>query len=97
MFQQAINDINKAIELEPKNAEYWVEKGSVHLRVNQPEETVKALNKAIELDAKNAAAYRMLGYCQVQQGKKKEGMANLEKAVELGDTVAKNLIEKYKK
>lgn len=52
MFQQAINDINKAIELEPKNAEYWVEKGSVHLRVNQPEETVKALNKAIELDAK---------------------------------------------
>lgn len=49
------------------------------MRVNQPEETVKALNKAIELDAKNAAAYRMLGYCQVQQGKKKEGMANLEK------------------
>ena len=67
------------------------------MRVNQPEETVKALNKAIELDAKNAAAYRMLGYCQVQQGKKKEGMANLEKAVELGDTVAKDLIEKYKK
>lgn len=97
MYQQAINDINKAIEMEPKNVEYWVEKGSVHLRVNQPEETVKALNKAIELDAKNAAAYRMLGYCQVQQGKKKEGMANLEKAVELGDTVAKNLIEKYKK
>lgn len=77
--------------------EYWVEKGSVHLRVNQPDDAMKALNKAIELDAKNAAAYRMLGYCQIQQGKKKEGMANLEKAVELGDTVAKNLIEKYKK
>lgn len=97
MYQQAINDINKAIEMEPKNVEYWVEKGSVHLRVNQPDDAMKALNKAIELDAKNAAAYRMLGYCQVQQGKKKEGMANLEKAVELGDTVAKNLIEKYKK
>ena len=97
MFQQAINDINKAIEMEPKNVEYWVEKGSVHLRVNQPDDAMKALNKAIELDAKNAAAYRMLGYCQVQQGKKKEGIANLEKAVELGDTVAKNLIEKYKK
>lgn len=97
MYQQAINDINKAIEMEPKNVEYWVEKGSVHLRVNQPDDAMKALNKAIELDAKNAAAYRMLGYCQIQQGKKKEGMANLEKAVELGDTVAKNLIEKYKK
>ena len=97
MYQQAINDINKAIEMEPKNVEYWAEKGSVHLRVNQPDDAMKALNKAIELDAKNAAAYRMLGYCQIQQGKKKEGMANLEKAVELGDTVAKNLIEKYKK
>lgn len=26
MYQQAINDINKAIEMEPKNVEYWVEK-----------------------------------------------------------------------
>lgn len=26
MFQQAINDINKAIELDPQNVNYWVEK-----------------------------------------------------------------------
>lgn len=37
MYQQAINDINQAIEMEPKNVDYRVEKGSVHLRVNQPE------------------------------------------------------------
>ena len=96
MYQQAINDINKAIEMEPGNESYWVEKGSVHLRVNQPEEAVKALTRATELNPKNAAAYRMMGYAQIQQKKKKEGMANLEKAKELGDTVASGLIEKYK-
>ena len=72
MYQQAINDINKAIEMEqPGNESYWVEKGSVHLRVNQPEEAVKALTRATELNPKNAAAYRMMGYAQIQQKKKK--------------------------
>ena len=96
MYQQAINDVNKATELEPENAEFWAEKGGVHLRVNQLEEAVNALQQAIRLDGKNAGAHRMLGYCQVQQGNKKEGMANLQKALELGDTVAKDLMEKYK-
>lgn len=97
MYQQAINDINQAIEMEPKSVEYWVEKGGIHLRVDQLNEAIEALNKAIELDAQNSAAYRMLGYCQLQQNKKKEGLANLEKAVKLGDTVAKSLLEKYNK
>lgn len=97
MYQQAINDINKAVELEPKNVEYWVEKGGVHMRVNQIDEAIKALQQALTLDSQSAAAYRMLGYCQVQQNKKKEGLANLQKAKELGDTVAESLIQKYSK
>lgn len=97
MYQQAINDINKAVELEPKNVELWIEKGGVHLRVNQPEEATKALSTAISLDAKNAPAYRMLGYCQIQQKNTKEGIANLQKAKELGDTIADELLKKYSK
>lgn len=97
MYQQAIDDIDKAVELEPENTELWVEKGGVHLRVNQPEEAIKALATAISLDPKNAPAYRMLGYCQVQQKNTKEGIANLQKAKELGDTVADELLKKYGK
>lgn len=97
MYQQAIDDINKAVELDPKNVELWIEKGGVHLRVNQPEEAVKALTTAISLDGKNAPAYRMLGYCQVQQKNTKEGIANLQKAKALGDTVADELLKKYSK
>ena len=97
MYQQAINDINKAVELEPGNAEYWNEKGGIHLRLNQMDEAIKALNKTISLDPKNAGAYRMLGYCQVQQKNKIEGIKNLKKAQELGDTVATQLLEKFQK
>ena len=83
--------------MEPNNSEYWLEKGSVHLRTNQVAEAIKSLQQAIALDANNAAAYRMLGYSQIQQKQKKEGLANLKKAQELGDTVAGNLIERYNK
>lgn len=97
MFQQAINDINKAIELDPQNVNYWVEKGGVCLRVNQTAEAVQALEKAISIDSQNAPAYRMLGYIQVQQKQTEKGIANLKKAKELGDEVAIGLLEKYSK
>lgn len=97
MFKQAIDDINKAIELEPKNAEFWVEKGGVHLRTNQLDEAITALQQAITLDPENAAAYRMLGYSQIQKKDKQEGLKNLTKAKELGDTVAEGLIKRYSK
>lgn len=50
MYQQAIDDINKAVELDPNNVNYWVEKGGACLRVNQVTEAVQALEKAISID-----------------------------------------------
>lgn len=95
MYQQALDDINKAVEMEPEEVDYWIEKGVVHLRVNQLNEAVAAFNKAISMNDKHAAAYRMLGYCQVLQKKNKEACANFAKAKELGDEVVDALIEKY--
>lgn len=95
MFQQAINDINKAVELAPEDVTMWVEKGSVYIRVGQIDEAMTALNKAIALDPKAGAAYRMIGYCQVQQKKNKEACASFAKAKELGDEVVDGLIQKY--
>ena len=95
MYQQALNDINMAVEMAPEDVDYWVEKGSVHLRVNQLDEAVVAFNKAISMNDQYAAAYRMLGYCQAMQKKNKEACANFAKAKELGDEVVDQLIEKY--
>ena len=95
MYQQALNDINKAVEMAPEEVDYWVEKGSVHLRVNQLYEAIAAFNKALSINDQYAAAYRMLGYCQAMQKKNKEACANFAKAKELGDEVVDQLIEKY--
>ncbi|MBO5250965.1 MAG: serine protease [Bacteroidaceae bacterium] len=94
MYQQALDDINKAVELSADDEILWVEKGVVHLRVNQIDEAITALEKAVSLNAEYAAAYRMLGYCQAKKGMKKEAKANYEKAKALGDTVVEQLIEK---
>ena len=95
MYQQALNDINKAVEMEPEDVDFLVEKGSVHLRVNQLDEAIATFQKAISMNDQYAAAYRMLGYCQAMQKKNKEACANFAKAKELGDTVVDQLIEKY--
>ena len=95
MYQQALNDINKAVEMSPEDVDFLVEKGSVHLRVNQLDEAIATFQKAISMNDQYAAAYRMLGYCQALQNKNKEACANFAKAKELGDTVVDQLIEKY--
>ena len=96
MNQQAIDDITKATEMEPENVSFWTQKGGILIRLNQQKEAVEALNKAISLNPKDAGLYRMLGFCQIMMKQKKAGIANLEKAKEMGDTVAEQLIKKYK-
>ena len=94
MYQQALDDINKAVELSADDENLWAEKGVVHLRVNQLEDAIQAFEKAISINAEYAAAYRMLGYCQSLKKMKKEAKANYLKAKELGDTIVEQLLEK---
>ena len=95
MNQQAIDDMNKAIELAPDNVDFLTQKSSILIRLNQQKQAIETLNKAISLNPKDSGLYRMLGFCQIMTKQKKEGLANLKKAKEMGDTVAEQLIQKY--
>ena len=95
MYQQAIDDINRAVEMEPNDLDYWLEKGAVHMRVNQHNEAEAALRKAVAIDGNSATAHRMLGYCLALQKKNDEACPYFQKAKDLGDTVVDQLIEKY--
>lgn len=95
MYQQALNDIIKADELQPNNVDILLEKGAVHLRVNQLDEALAAFQKVVSLDSQSGAGYRLLGYTQALKKKNKEACANFEKAKALGDTLVDKLIEKY--
>lgn len=95
MFQQALDDINNAIELSPQVPLYHVEKAAIAIRVNLLDDCIKACQNAIRLNPNIIDAYRILGYAQLQKGDKTNAKTNLQKAIDMGDEGAKILLETY--
>lgn len=94
-FQRALDDIAKAIELNPKELTYRAELAVVNIRVGRSEEAVKVLKEAVEIDPQYAEAYRLMGVAQLQLKQNKEACASFAKAKELGDPNVDALIEKH--
>lgn len=94
-YQRALEDIAKAIELNPEDLTYQAEQAVVNLRVGRYEESIQILNVILKKEPKYAEAYRLLGLCQVQLQKMNEACANFKKAKELGDPNTEDLIKKY--
>lgn len=95
LFQQALDDINKAIELAPRLPLYYVEKAAIAIRVNLLDDCIQACQKAIQLNPDIIDSYRILGYAQLQKGDKENARINLQKAVDMGDEGAKKILETY--
>ena len=94
-FQRALDDIVKAIEMNPTDLTYQAEHAVVNLRVGRYEEAIQILNNILKADPKYAEAYRLLGLCQIQLKKTGEACGNFKKAKELGDPNVDELITKY--
>lgn len=94
-FQRALDDIAKAIELNPNELTYRSELAVVNLRVGRNEEAVKVIKEALAIDPKYAEAYRLMGVAQLQMKQKNEACASFAKAKELGDPNVDALIEKH--
>lgn len=95
MFQQALDDLNKAIEMSPQVPLYHVEKAALAIRVNLLDECIQSCQTAISLNPNIIDAYRILGYAQLQKGEKENARINLQKAVDMGDEGAKKILETY--
>ena len=94
-FQRALDDIVKAIEMNPTDLTYQAEHAVVNLRVGGYEEAIQILDNILKADPKYAEAYRLLGLCQIQLKKTDEACGNFKKAKELGDPNVDELITKY--
>lgn len=97
LYQQALNDITRAIQLEPKEVLYQAEKASLQIRVGLYDDAITTARECIATDGQASDGYLFLGLAQCLKGNKKEGLPNLQKAKELGDPQAESLIEKYAK
>ena len=96
LYQQALNDITRAIVMNPKETFYYAEKASLEIRVGMYDNAIATAKESLAVDASDSDGYLFLGVAQCLKGNKKEGIQNLQKAKEMGNLQADNLIEKYK-
>ena len=96
MFQQALDDIDRAIALAPRQPVYLLEKASLLVRVAHYAEALPILEVLTEAFPDDVDCNRLLGFCYILLGDKSRGIPYLEKAVTLGDGGASALLERYK-
>lgn len=97
LFQQALDDLDKAIEKSPSVLLYRSEKASLQIRVKLIDEAIETASECIRLFPDSSDGYLFLGLAQCLKGDKALGVVNLLKAKDLGDAQADVLIEKYGK
>ena len=97
LFQQALNDLDKAIDKDPSVLLYRSEKASLQIRVKLTDEAIETASECIRLFPDSSDGYLFLGLAQCLKGDKALGVVNLLKAKDRGDAQADTLIEKYGK
>ncbi|MCR4920233.1 MAG: tetratricopeptide repeat protein [Bacteroidaceae bacterium] len=96
MYPAAMNDIERAIRLQPKEALLHAECAALNYRVGEVDEAIRYATEATRLDPEFADPYRILGVCYEQKGETQKACECLEKAIGLGDTMAKDVLKKLK-
>lgn len=79
--EEALEQFENALRLEPRNAEAWMKKGSALERMQRTEEAVKAYDEAIALDGSQATAYLFKAGVYNRQKKYAEALQCYEKAL----------------
>lgn len=83
---QAHADYSKAIELNPKNPSFVVNRGNANIDLKKPDAALADYAAALHIDPQFALAYSNRGHYFVSTGKYDEALKDLSKAIELDPT-----------
>lgn len=97
LYQQALDDIRRAVEMGPNDLVYRAEKANLELRVGMTDDAIATAKECISIHPEASDGYLLLGLAQCVKGQKAEGLQQLQKAKELGNGQAQSLIDKYAK
>ena len=79
----AMKELNKAIELEPNAANFYIERATLHLEFGEDEEASRDFNKALnELNFESVAGLRGRGTVYAEQGRLDKAIADFTRAIE---------------
>lgn len=95
-YQQALNDMRRAIILNRNFPTLWAEIASLHLRFNQTDEAIQSAQICTQLAPEYSDGFILLGVANMVAKNKEEGIKALLKAKELGDPRADEYLKKYK-
>lgn len=93
MYQQALNDIDRAIYEDESNVAYYIEKGMLCYRVKYTEEGILTMHKAKELAPNAPDVHYLLGRLYQQAGDYDKAKEALEKSLSLGHQDAENQLK----
>ncbi len=96
MYQQALDDIARAIYLSQGDPMLIAEMCSLQLRLNLTDDALKTSELCMKVAPEYDEGYLLNGLALIQAGKKKEGLEALQKAKDMGNQQAGELIEKHK-
>jgi tetratricopeptide (TPR) repeat protein len=85
-YEKSLKQSLRAIELDPRNAEYWDRAGNAWLGLGSLDEAEKAFEKAVEITPYYAPAHYDLGaVCSRIKGREDEAMTNFHYATALDE------------
>ena len=93
MFQQALNDIDTAIDLDPKNVAYYIEKALLCYRVKLSDEGIRVMDEAKKLAPELPDIHYLLGCLYMQKGDNTAARSCIERALKLGHPAAEAVLE----
>jgi tetratricopeptide (TPR) repeat protein len=82
-MDRAIADLNKAIELDPKNVTAFENRGTLFVRSGKPDRAIEDYNEAIRLDPHYAQAYADRGVAYYVKGDHARAIDNYSEAIRL--------------
>lgn len=80
-YREALEQYSKAIELDPKLAVAYNNRGFVHWNLNNYEQAITDYSRAIELKPKYAMAYNNRAFAHKALGNKEAAIADFEKVL----------------
>lgn len=81
IYNQSLQAFQKALDLDPCDAEAWRRKALAHLGLGEQDEAKKALDRAIEIDPRSAQAWQDKGILLLEAGRAEEAIVALDRAL----------------
>jgi tetratricopeptide (TPR) repeat protein len=83
LLDQAISDYNKALEINPMDAEAYNNRGNAYSRKDLLDQAISDCNKALEINPRYAAAYYNRGVAYRKKGLYDQAIADYTKVLEI--------------